>query len=270
MKFRLNVLFILICLSNFSPNKAALDKKTMPEENKPQIDPAFLTLSKRLPLPTYEIVPFRFDKIPWLTSEQLSQHMELYKGYVNKRNEIAKTLKKVDPSKASGVTYSKYRSLKTAETFAMNGDILHRLYFQNISEKKSQKPGEQMMNLIIEAFGSLESFKNDLFACASSSRGWVLTGYSLDDNMIHNFLLDAHNQTVPVLVMPLLVLDVYEHAYFLDFGTKRPSYVQLFWSNINWDVVEERINKWVNPLIKKCEVPEEKNEKIETLTASKK
>ena len=110
-----------------------------------------------------------------------------------------------------------------------------------------------MMELILEAFGSLEAYKNDLNACGTSARGWVITAYALDDKRIHNFTLDAHNQTVPVLVMPLLVLDVYEHAYFMDFGTKRASYIQLFWSNINWDIVEARIAKWVTPLIKPCE-----------------
>lgn len=258
----------ILALCTIAYSFIATSKLAYAENEKPQsqIDPAFLNRSKKLPLPVYEIQQFRFDKIPWLTSEQVSQHMELYKGYVNKRNEIANTLKDSDRSSSAGVTYSEYRGLKTAETFAMNGDILHRLYFQNISEKKSQKPGEQMMQLINEAFGTLEAFKNDLQACASAARGWVLTAYSIDDNRIHNFLLDAHNQTVPVLVMPLLVLDVYEHAYFLDFGTKRPSYVQLFWNNINWEVVEERINKWVNPLIKPCESKEKKVDRLDTKT----
>ena len=217
-----------------------------------RIDPAFAATSKKLPLPIYEAQKFRFDQIPWLTTEQVAEHLTLYQGYVSKRNEIAKTLNSIDTTKPTSTTYSEFRSLKVAETFAVNGDILHRLYFENISAKKPLKLGSQMMELILEAFGSLDAYKNDLNECGLSARGWVITAYSLDDNRIHNFTLDAHNQTVPVLVMPLLVLDVYEHAYFIDFGTKRASYIQLFENNINWDVVEDRITKWVTPLTTPC------------------
>ena len=225
------------------------DKKGAPA---PLIDPAFASMSKKLPLPIYEAQKFKFDQIPWLTTDQIAEHMTLYQGYVAKRNEIEQTLNTINTTNPTSTTYSQFRSLKVAETFAMNGDILHRLYFENISGKKSNKPGDQMMELILEAFGSLDAYKNDLNACGLSARGWVITGYSLDDNRIHNFTLDAHNQTVPVLVMPLLVLDVYEHAYFIDFGTKRASYIQLFENNINWDVVEQRITKWVTPLTTPC------------------
>lgn len=217
-----------------------------------RIDPAFAAASKKLPLPVYEVQKFKFDQIPWLTTEQISEHLTLYQGYVSKRNEIAQKLSTIDTTKPTSTTYSDFRSLKVAETFAVNGDILHRLYFENISSKQSRKPGDQMMELILEAFGSLNAYKNDLNECGLSARGWVITAYSLDDNRIHNFTLDAHNQTVPVLVMPLLVLDVYEHAYFIDFGTKRSSYIQLFESNINWDIVEDRIAKWVTPLTTPC------------------
>ncbi len=262
------IFFVLISLNSLF--MTAFSDVKINDEKQKQIDPAFLNLSKKLPLPTYEPVKYRFDKIPWLTTEQLSEHIELYKGYVKKENEIAKALTTIDRSKANGITYSEFRSLKLAETFAMNGDILHQLYFENISDKQSITPGEQMMNFIIEAFGSLDAFKKDLFACATSSRGWVLTGYSLHDNRIHNFVLEAHNQTVPVLVMPLITLDVYEHAYFLDFGTKRPSYVDRFWNNINWNVVEERVNMWVNPLIKKCEETKNDSQEKEKQSSTKK
>lgn len=238
--------FLLVVVYN---NQASLKK----EDKTLNVDPAFLNVAKKLPTPLYEIAPFKSDAMPWLTSEQVSQHMKLYQGYVNTRNDLAKKIKKTDPSQATSATYSEYRSMKEAEVFAMNADILHKLYFQNISGRKSRTPGTQMMELIIEAFGSVEDFKKDLIACGNSARGWVLTGYSLNDNRIHNFLLDAHNKNVPILVMPLLILDMYEHAYFLDFGTNKSAYIENFWNNINWDVVEDRINMWVNPLIKKSE-----------------
>lgn len=79
--------------------------------------------------------------------------------------------------------------------------------------------------------------------CSLSSRGWVITGYSLTDHAIHNFLLDAHNQTVPVCVIPLLVVDIYEHAYMIDFGIKRADYLDVLFKLFNWNVVEQRTQK---------------------------
>lgn len=191
-------------------------------------------------------VAIKFDlvgKLKGLSKKQIEEHEQLYQGYVNKRNEIAEHLKTADRSKASNMTFSPFRGLKLAETFALNGDILHRLYFQNMGSQGSA-PGPKTLAFINKNFGSLEAYKKDLFATAQSARGWAITAYTMDDGGVYNYLLDAHNQTVPILVIPLLVLDVYEHAYMIDFGIKRVPYLDVFWDNINWDVVERRI-AWV-------------------------
>jgi len=197
-------------------------------------------------VPVYVPEKFNFAGIlPGLTKKQLDQHEALYHGYVNKRNEIARKLSTIDLSTASNISYSPYRALKVAQSFVMNGDILHRFYFGNLG--KNGDIGPEMKKLIEESFGSLDNYKADLFAAGKSSRGWVITAYTLDNGLIENYVLDAHNQTVPVMVMPLLVLDVYEHAYMIDFGINRAKYLDTFWDNINWHVVEERIKKFVHP-----------------------
>ncbi len=188
------------------------------------------------------------QKIKGLSEKQLDEHNTLYEGYVQKRNEIAQKLTEVDLSNQNK-TYSAYRALKIAETYALNGSLLHELYFENMSNSGSAV-GPQMLQLIEKSFGSFEQFKNDLMAAALCSHGWVLSAYSIDDHLIHNYVLEAHNQTVPVLALPLLVLDVYEHAYMIDFGIKRAAYLDVFFTQIDWNVVEERINRWVNPLNK--------------------
>lgn len=200
-------------------------------------------------VPTEKHIPLKFDlvnKLKGFSKKQIEEHEELYNGYVNKRNEIAEQLKTADLSKANNVTSSPFRGLKLAETFAMNGDILHRLYFQNMGNQGSHI-GKETLKLIEDNFGSLQAFKDDLFATAKSARGWAITGYTLDEGRIHNYLFDTHNQMVPVMIIPLLVLDVYEHAYMIDFGIKRVPYLDVFWENINWDSIEERagfINKY--------------------------
>lgn len=193
-------------------------------------------------LPPFEHKPISFDlsgKLKGLSARQIEEHDQLYKGYVNKRNEIAKQLASADRTKANNMTFSPFRGLKLGETFAMNGDILHRLYFQNLTPKTTTI-GENTKRLLEQNFGSLEAYKADLFATAQSARGWAITGYSLDDGRISNYLLDTHNQMVPVMIIPLVVLDVYEHAYMIDFGIKRVPYLDVFWGALDWDVIEKR------------------------------
>lgn len=196
---------------------------------------------KKLPLPTYTTQKFDLaGKLKGLSPKQIEEHEQLYQGYVNKRNEIAKQLETADRSEANNVTNSVFRGLKLAETYAMNGDIFHKLYFQNMSPIKKSM-GVKTHELLVKNFGSIEKFKEDLFATAKSALGWAITAFTLDDGRVHNYLLDTHNQKVPILAVPLLVLDVYEHAYMIDFGIKRVPYLDVFWDSIDWDVVEKRV-----------------------------
>lgn len=166
-------------------------------------------MTTRLPLPEYKPVNFNLaQKVKGLSPKQLQEHEQFYHGYVRKRNEIAQKLQTVDRNAANNPTDSVYRGLKIAQTYAMNGDILHRLYFENIGGENN-KIGTLTRQFIDQCFGSIEAFKKDLYAAALSSRGWVMTAYTIDDGRIENYVLDAHNVTVPVMVMPILMLDVY-------------------------------------------------------------
>lgn len=198
-------------------------------------------------LKEYQRASFKLANVKGISSNQLEQHQQLYAGYVKKRNEIARRLETVNRANSASRTYSPFRSLKLAETYAVNGSILHELYFGNISQPGKQ-PGPLTLELIEENFGSFEKFKQDLMDCGGVSRGWAVTSYNIDDGLLHNYVFEEHNQHVPVLTIPLLVLDVYEHAYMIDFGIKRDPYLDAFWNNIDWDVVEQRIEKWVQPL----------------------
>ncbi|MGB8468437.1 MAG: Fe-Mn family superoxide dismutase [Candidatus Babeliales bacterium] len=180
-----------------------------------------------------------------LTPKQIDEHLVLYKKYVDKRNEIARTLQSVD-KKALSKTFSAFRSLKVAETYAVNGQILHELYFENIGAA-AQPMGPLATALITDSFGSIEAFKTDILACGQVARGWVLCAFSLDDGKLHNFVLEEHNSHVPVMALPMLVFDVYEHAYFMDYGTALAPYLEQLWNHINWAVVEQRIETLVTP-----------------------
>ncbi|MFZ5953874.1 MAG: superoxide dismutase [Candidatus Dependentiae bacterium] len=206
-------------------------------------------LVKELPKPATKVPElfkarsFNLSTVQGISSNQLDQHQKLYQGYVKKRNEIAHGLQTVDRKDSAGITYSPFRALKVAETFALNGSVLHELYFEGLGS--GTKPGKKTLQLIKENFGSLDAFKKDLLETAGCSRGWAIMCFNIDDGKVYNYLLDAHNETVPMLVLPLLIVDVYEHAYMIDFGINRAQYLDTLWKNINWDIVEKRIEKWV-------------------------
>jgi superoxide dismutase, Fe-Mn family len=146
-------------------------------------------------------------------------HYKLYVGYVNKRNEILGKLAEADPTAANQV-YSDLRSLKVDLTFAIGGIKNHEVYFAHLGGGGGDPTG---------AFAALVK------------RGWAWTAYDWDEGRLFNYVGDAQN-TFPVWnATPLVALDVYEHAYFLDYQTDRASYLGAFFDNLDWDVV----NGWV-------------------------
>ncbi|MCL2618849.1 MAG: superoxide dismutase, partial [Defluviitaleaceae bacterium] len=132
------------------------------------------------------------------------------------------------------------RGLKVAETFALSGVILHEMYFQNMSAKPTS-PCDKTMTVLEESFGTYDEWLIDFRACALSARGWCLLAYEQRTKTFRNLLQDAHNEGQIPGTYPLLVLDVYEHAYFLDYGTDKAAYIEKFITSINWDAVSKRL-----------------------------
>jgi len=177
---------------------------------------------------------FNIKGLDGISDNQISQHMDiLYVGYVNKLNEVEERLKAVDRSKANQI-FSDFRGLKADESFALNGVILHELYFENLNAKGEKKSSGKLTDLIAREFGSFETWQ--------AARGWVILGHCLYDGKLHNYCLDTHNFNVPACVIPVLVMDVYEHAYVIDYGVKRPPYIDAFMKNIDWSVCQKRLS----------------------------
>lgn len=197
---------------------------------------------------TIEVVDFtdRLKSVEGISATQLEQHLGLYKGYVKKTNAIQSALATSHPELADlNPTYHPYRELHVEQSYALNGVILHEHYFGNIGG--ARKPaGTEFKKLVARDFGSWDGYLHDLHAVGKSMRGWALTGFNWKDGKLHNYGLDLHNQLVP-LVMPVLVLDVYEHAYMIDFGTNRGAYLETFFENIDWSVVENRLHEAMTP-----------------------
>jgi Fe-Mn family superoxide dismutase len=175
-----------------------------------------------------------------ISRASVEAHYKLYQGYVAKRNEILAKLGEVDLAAANQV-YSEIRALKVDLTFAIGGVKNHEVYFAHLGGGGGD-PGGAVRELIERDFGTVAAWRADLKATGMASRGWAWTAYDWDEQRLFNYAGDAQN-TFPVWnATPLVALDVYEHAYFLDYQTDRASYVDAFLANLDWGVV----NGWVD------------------------
>ena len=165
-----------------------------------------------------------------ISREAIESHYKLYEGYVAKRNEILTKLADVDLSTANG-TYSELRELKVELTFAVGGIKNHELYFEHLGGDGGDPTGA-FAELVARDFGSTGAWRADLRATAMAARGWAWTAYDWDEGRLYNYIGDAQN-TYPIWnATPLVALDVYEHAYWLDYRTDRASYLDAFFDNL--------------------------------------
>jgi Fe-Mn family superoxide dismutase len=188
-----------------------------------------------------ELKPALFE-LDGISRESIEAHYKLYQGYVAKRNEILGALADVDLAGANQV-YSELRALKVDLSFAIGGIKNHEIYFEHLGGDGGNPDGP-FGNLVKRDFGSVEDWRRDLKATGLAARGWAWTAYDWDEERLFNYMGDTQN-TYPVWnATPLVALDVYEHAYFLDFQTDRAAYIDAFFDNMNWATVNDWVSKY--------------------------
>lgn len=187
------------------------------------------------------VKPLKFSELPGLSKKQLSEHHDvLYAGYIKKTNEIRSKLKAADKGEANQ-TFSPIRELKLEESFALNGVKLHEGYFDNLGG--DGVPSGPILEMINGDFGSFSSWAEEFKALGIAARGWVVLAYDWDEKRLRNFICDAHNQGGIWGCSPLLILDTYEHAYFIDYGTSRRAYIEAFMKNVDWTFVNSLVER---------------------------
>lgn len=194
-----------------------------------------------------DIKPLPFDKeLDGISKKTLEiHHDKLYVGYVKKADEIGKKLGELAKSgKAEGnPTYSELRSLKDAETFATNGVYLHEWYFDVLGGDGNIADAPELSKVLVEKWGTVENGLKYLSECGMAARGWAILAWDTKAGKMKQYNADAHNQGGVWGCIPVIVLDVYEHAYFIDFGSDRKAYIEAFWKNFNWAKAEETYEK---------------------------
>ncbi len=194
----------------------------------------------------YEAKKFRaFDvELSGISKKTMEEHYKLYQGYVGKSNEILDRLAsgQVDLSKANA-TYSELRELKIELSRALGGVKNHEIYFEHLGGRGG-KPSGRLLAMIEKTFGSVENWQADLKATGIAARGWAWLAYDWDSGALFNFIGDEQN-TYPIWnCTPLVALDCFEHAYFMDYGTGKASYIDAFFKNLDWDVVTKRAEQF--------------------------
>ncbi len=179
------------------------------------------------------------------SEKQISQHLELYKGYVKKLNEIRSKIEKIPYDRRRELTnfsFGEYSELKRREAVPYNGVYLHEMYFENLGRSARESRGSgDLRKAIEEAFGSESNWELDLFACGNTAtNGWVLLTYDPKDRMLHHNQVWEHSDKVMIGQLPVLALDTWEHAFMIDYGTDKVSYMETFLKNLDWKTVNER------------------------------
>ena len=180
--------------------------------------------------------PLKGGAVKGLSDSQLEQHFTLYKGYVAKLNEIEEKLAQADNTKPN-YSYSEYSELKRRHAVAFNGSFLHELYFENLGADEKISPE---LAKALDAQGGKDKLLADLKAAALCGPGWAVLTRNRRDGKLHTWFFGEHHLGLPIEQDLLLVLDSWEHAFMVDYGIKRPDYVNVFMEIIKWSEASRR------------------------------
>jgi Fe-Mn family superoxide dismutase len=165
----------------------------------------------------------------------LRNHFTLYEGYVSNTNKL------VDLLDTKEIGTPEYSELQRRLGWEWNGMRMHELYFGNMTNEKSTLDNGTLKEKIDKIYGSLENWKKN-FVGVGSMRGigWAVLAYDKEKDELFNIWINEHDGGHLVGTTPLLVMDVFEHAFALDYGLKRADYINAFWKAIDWKVVSDR------------------------------
>ncbi len=170
----------------------------------------------------------------------LGNHFTLYQGYVTNTNRLLDTLAAMLKDDKAGTP--EYAELKRRMGFEFNGMRLHEYYFENLGGKGALDKSGKLGKKLAEEFGSYEDWEKDFRATAAMRGiGWTILYQDNLTGRLINQWINEHETGHPAGCTPILVLDVFEHAFMIDYGLKRADYIAAFFNNINWSAAEARL-----------------------------
>lgn len=176
--------------------------------------------------------------IDGLSERLLKNHFKLYEGYVKNTNHLIEYLSKEDDE-------VRFAELKRRFGWEFDGMRLHELFFNNLSKDQIELDiSKSLHNHISSQFGSVDKWHDDFIATGMiRGIGWVILYYDKLNDKLFNCWIGEHDEGHLAGCEPILVMDVFEHAYMIDYDTNKKDYLQTFLRQINWQVAEERFDK---------------------------
>jgi Fe-Mn family superoxide dismutase len=169
----------------------------------------------------------------------LKNHFTLYQGYVTNTNKLWDLMTAMLKEGRAGTP--EYAELKRRFGFEFNGMRLHEYYFENLGGKKPVDKTGALAKKLAGAYGSYDAWEHDFKATgAMRGIGWAVLYQDNVSGWFFNQWINEHEVGHPAGCAPILVMDVFEHAFMIDYGLKRADYINAFFKNINWDVVAGR------------------------------
>jgi Fe-Mn family superoxide dismutase len=170
----------------------------------------------------------------------LKNHFTLYQGYVTNTNKLSDTLSQLLKEGKTGTP--EYAELKRRFGWEFNGMRLHEYYFENLGGKGGINKTGKLYQKLVQSFGSYEAWEKDFKATgAMRGIGWAVLYQDILSGNFINFWINEHDVGHPSGGMPILIMDVFEHAFMIDYGLKRADYIESFFKNIHWEEVEKRL-----------------------------
>jgi Fe-Mn family superoxide dismutase len=178
--------------------------------------------------------------MPGFSETLLKNHFTLYQGYVNNTNKLWDIMTAMLKEGRTGTP--EYAELKRRFGFEFNGMRLHEYYFGNLGGKKALDKTGALATKVAGAYGSYDGWEQDFKATgAMRGIGWVILYQDNTNGWLFNQWINEHEVGHPAGCAPILVMDVFEHAFMLDYGLKRADYIAAFFQNIDWAAVTKRL-----------------------------
>jgi Fe-Mn family superoxide dismutase len=197
-------------------------------------------------LGSYKARQFNLSGLNGISDETLEMHFKLYEGYVKETNKLTERISEfIKDGNVDQEEMPAYSELTRRLGFEYNGMVLHEYYFDNLTAGGSEDPAQtsNFAKAAVSAFGSYEIWKSDFVGIGKMRGvGWAICSQNPDNGRLSNHWITLHETGNVAGFTPILVMDVWEHAYLLDYKpADRPKYIEAFFSNIDWREVESRL-----------------------------
>ena len=198
---------------------------------------------------SYKARQFNLSGLNGISDQTLEMHFKLYEGYVKETNNLTERITEfIKDGNVDQDEMPAYSELTRRLGFEYNGMVLHEYYFDNLQSgggTGNPQPTSEFQKAAAATFGSYDIWKADFVGIGKMRGvGWAICNQNPANGRISNHWITLHETGNVAGFSPILVMDVWEHAFLLDYKpAERPKYIEAFFSNINWTMVEERLKK---------------------------